>query len=206
MEAEQKDSGSSFQEIRLWKGGSRIWNECQLDGCDLMIWLQLWRNKISAQVSVCVCVCVSVFIGWMRCRSAVLCSPLWRNRDPSFVCFFFFLLCDPAYRPAVKNHVSPLKTGLLQQIKLNNVRAVNPCVFQQLKPPHPPLRMSASGPLSSPLALLPSCQTPSPWPRQQPAALRLSALLWPRKRLCVHKNLSLWISFSLKLHFSLLSM
>lgn len=85
-------------------------------------------------------------------------------RDPPSVAVF----PDPLHPPAVKNEVCPLKTALIQ-IKLNEVSAANPCVFQQLKqPPHTPssltnewVKPAASGP-------------PLDWPCSQAARLPLA--------------------------------
>lgn len=61
--------------------------------------------------------------------------------------------------PRSEKRCLPPKTALIQ-IKLNEVSLVNPCVFQLLKHPHLPLRMSASGPLSTVPALkLPDSQS-----------------------------------------------
>lgn len=95
----------------------------------------------------------------------------------------------------------------LIQIKLNEVTAANPCVFQ---PPHPPTasQMSGSSPLHlapSPSALLSSCSTPSPRRRQQQGPLRLSAPLRPRAHasVCVCQHMLVYFTVNLSLCSSL---
>lgn len=106
------------------------------------------------------------------------------RRQRSTVCCCFPW---PHVSPRSEKRCLPPKMALIQ-IKLNEVRVANPCVFQLLKHP-PPSRMSGSSPLHLapyPLALLSSCLAPSPWRRQQQAPLWLSAPL--RLHLC----LSVW--------------
>lgn len=117
---------------------------------------------------------------------------------------FSVTLCAPHPPTHSENRCLPPKTTLIQ-IKLNEVCADNPCVFQLLNTPHPHSRTSASGPY--PLAELSSCHTHSPWWRQQPAPPLTRG---PAVTLCVFESewvfyckfLPFWTTEFLPFHFT----
>jgi len=181
MMAEQKDLRSSFQEIKLWKGGCRV-----EDSFKLNIFYFIIKTSLGGKICACVCLCVR------SCGCVCLRMPLRFGNTVMgkeviyrLLLFSTTLYIHPPSPPQPKTMFAPPKTALIQ-IKLNKVSAANPCVFRQLKHT-PPSRMSGSSPLHlapSPSALLSSCSAPGPWQKRQQALLWLSAPL-PLYIMCV---------------------
>lgn len=124
------------------------------------------------------CVC-------LRCGNTVLFLPLWihcksrRLRCTVCCCFPW-----PRVSPCSEKRCLPPKMALIQ-IKLNEVRAANPCVFQLLThpPPHHPHKWVGQAHCIWP---------PLHWPCSQAARLPV-----PRRR---QQQAPLWLSAPLRLH------